>query len=125
MDKKLRSKADKLCAAYIKSINRCEASGWRKNKDGSPSKCSSRYEWAHIITRGCQKLRHDPRNSLCLCNVCHRWFTMHPLEFAEFVNERFNGRYDELRLESNQPKKGSADEWFGKWIEYYKENPTR
>jgi len=55
--------------------------------------CKGPLEAHHLITRGRDATRHDPRNGVLLCSYHHKWSKkcsphMAPLEFAEFL-QRF------------------------------------
>ena len=42
---------------------------------------------AHIIGRRVTRLRHDPRNAMCLCSTCHHYYTDRPMEWTAFVRK--------------------------------------
>jgi hypothetical protein len=71
---------------------------------------------AHIITRGCLKLRYDPNNAFCLCAKCHMFAHDNPLIFSEFV-KRTKGKatYDRLKRDSQKFEPITA-EWYQKVI---------
>jgi 5-methylcytosine-specific restriction endonuclease McrA len=55
-------------------------------------------QWAHVYSRRYRAIRHDPRNSMCLCSRCHLWQTHHPLEGEAFFRELLGDEVmDELR----------------------------
>lgn len=83
--KALVAKLDALAGAACRERGYCEAHSW-KQSTGFTFKCSSRMEWAHIKSRGYRVIRHDPLNCVCLCNICHRFFTQNPNRFTEFIN---------------------------------------
>lgn len=51
---------------------------------------------AHIISRSYKSIRTDFDNAVALCRGCHVKFTHRPLEWREWVEARFPGRWDEL-----------------------------
>jgi len=74
----LCKQADKLFSEFRRAeVGHCECCGKKDN-----------LQLAHIITRGCRKLRYDPDNTFVLCWSCHWKFHSKPLEFAEFVKNR-------------------------------------
>lgn len=81
------ARADVLFAAEIKA------------RDGACLNCGSTdyLQCAHIITRSYKSIRVDPDNAVALCRSCHIRFTMRPLEWELWVEERFPGRLAELR----------------------------
>jgi len=64
------------------AANGCEAHG--ESMLHGNVQCSSNLECAHIHSRRYQIVRHDPINALSLCGAHHRWYTDHPVFFAEF-----------------------------------------
>jgi 5-methylcytosine-specific restriction endonuclease McrA len=61
--------------------------------------CSSpdRLQCAHIISRSYKAIRVDPDNAIALCQSCHVRFTHRPLEWRDFIDEMWPGRWDRLR----------------------------
>lgn len=50
---------------------------------------------AHLISRTYKALRWNPNNAICLCYRDHIfWAHKNPLEFAEFVREKFPNAYE-------------------------------
>lgn len=67
------------------------AAGGRCEKCGDSS---LRLEWHHVITRRVRALRWDPKNAVCLCPTCHRWWHANPAAALEW----FVLTFGELRL---------------------------
>jgi hypothetical protein len=72
-------RADKLFSQIVRSRGRCEKCG---NSDYSKLQC------AHIVSRRFANTRCDEDNAFCLCAGCHMYFTDHPVDFGDFVNDR-------------------------------------
>lgn len=112
----LKKKADKLAGEACRSKGYCEAYEWPERVYA----CSQRLEWAHIKSRGICSIRHDPKNCVCLCNICHRYFTQNPDKFKSFIDWLDSERWDYLNKEMQKQMKPDYE----KWIEYYKELPN-
>lgn len=118
----LKNKADKLAAAWCKRVGECRAQGY------AGIKCSQRLEWAHVKSRGHLVIRHDPRNSVCLCNLHHRHFTVNPDEWVKWADSNDPGVWDYLnsililRKEERPPKK--MIDVYEEWIRWYKEKES-
>lgn len=69
--------ADELFAKIVRSAGKC-------------FKCGNTYnlQCAHIISRGYFGTRYDFDNALCLCSGHHVWYTHHPLEWEDFIDEK-------------------------------------
>jgi len=79
-------KLDSLFSQYIRSIGECFRCQSQKN-----------LQCAHIWTRGYKQIRWNPENALCLCQGCHLYFTHHPIEWQDFIEEHFPGRLYKLK----------------------------
>ena len=80
------AKADVLFAKMIKERDvNCQNCGSVDNR-----------QTAHLISRSYKSIRCDPDNAVCLCRSCHIKYTMRPLEWRQWVEERFPGRWDAL-----------------------------
>lgn len=88
-------KADVLFAASIKA------------RDGSCQNCGSTdfLQCAHLITRSYKSIRTDPSNAVTLCRSCHLRYTMRPLEWEDWVEERYPGLLNQLRGKALEYKK--------------------
>ena len=54
---------------------------------------------AHVLSRGsAPKLKYEPLNGILLCVIHHRWADGEGTEFRNWVNEKWPGRVDQLRL---------------------------
>lgn len=111
----LKAKADKLAGQDCRDRGYCESHEWIKKHGLKKHKCSARLEWAHIKTRGYCSIRHDPKNCVCLCNICHRYFTHNADEFVRFINWLDEDRWWYLNEQLSLHKK--PDYQF--WIDYY------
>lgn len=83
--------ADKLFSQYIRTRD-----GWQCQRCGSPfhTQC------AHIIGRSYRAIRFSPHNALALCQGCHVYMTHRPLEWQDWVEEKFPGRWAMLRAQA-------------------------
>lgn len=53
---------------------------------------------AHGFSRRYRAVRWDPRNAFAACAGCHMYFTHHPIEWDDFLRERWGVElYDELK----------------------------
>lgn len=123
--KTLKAKADKLAGQSCRARGYCESAAWfGRNEDPENPiwseqrrhQCSNRLEWAHIKSRGYCSIRHDPKNCVCLCNICHRYFTQNPDEWKRFIDWLDPDRWDYLNKQLWQ-QKNKPDYQF--WIDYY------
>lgn len=117
--KTLKLKADKLAGEACRSRGHCEAFGWIQEWSAKPHKCSGRLEWAHLKSRGICSIRHDPKNCVCLCNICHRHFTQNPDLFKKFIDWLDADRWDYLNEQMQLHKKPD----YGYWIKFYELEP--
>ena len=89
---KCRTKED--CVDLAKKITRakgaCECCG-RLPDAYNP------LDGAHIVPVRHSHTAADLRNLLCLRRDCHIYWTAHPLEFEEFVENKWPGRLIEMR----------------------------
>jgi len=81
--------------------------------------CSNRFEGCHIIPRGEDCIAPNPLNLVCMCNIHHRYFTQHELEWQEYVESQCEGRRDNLkeivRLHKSTRQKVDWDYWYSYW----------
>lgn len=70
-----------------------------RERDGFCQACgtTSDLQCAHIISRSYKSIRTHRLNAVALCRSCHVKFTHRPLEWQDFVDERWPGRWDMLR----------------------------
>lgn len=109
--KTLRKNLDKLFSIIIRSEGKCGRCGETKNLN-----------IAHIFSRRNLVLRWDKDNVLCLCVRCHFWSHQNPILFAEFVKKKLGeGKYEELKKESEQIKKWTIPELEEKIIKFKEE----
>ena len=80
-------RADQAFSRYIRA------------RDGECVNCGSKdfLQAAHIISRSYKSIRVNPENCVALCRSCHVKFTHRPLEWREWVEDVFPGRWDELK----------------------------
>ncbi len=69
-----RGRADRAFSKLIRARGQCEKCGRTEF-----------LQCAHIVSRRYSATRVDLENALCLCAKCHRYFTDHPIEWAQFV----------------------------------------
>jgi hypothetical protein len=63
---------------------------------------------AHIMGRRGVGLRWHPCNATALCGACHRFYTEHPFDWADWCKDQFGEDFVvELRLVSSKPVKWS------------------
>ena len=95
--KKLKAKADTLFSLYI------------RQRDKKCVKCGRGNEYqlhcAHIVSRFNLRLSYDPRNALCLCSKCHRWWHDSPLESGRWFESTFPQNYEYLLKTKNETEK--------------------
>lgn len=85
--KQLTAKADKLFSQVIRQPGRCENCGGH-----------SFLQCAHGISRRYHAVRWDLRNAFPLCRSCHVYFTHRPLEWDDWLIERWGALlYKEMR----------------------------
>lgn len=79
--------ADELFARFI------------RERDGHCQACGSTeyLQCAHIISRSYKAIRTHRMNAVALCRSCHVRFTHRPLEWEDFVEGRWPGRWEMLR----------------------------
>lgn len=128
--KLLEAKADRLAREACVSVGKCMACGtpvWfdqhidseDKRKIRSILKCSGRFEWCHLVSRGVRSLRHDPENCVCLCNIHHRFFTQQPAAFTDFMESINPGVWERLAMKQWGGKKEPLENIYQRWIDYY------
>lgn len=93
MSKKRRNWMKKADALFSKIV---------KERDGQCMACGATefLQCAHIITRSYKAIRCHLDNAVALCRSCHVSFTHRPLEWQEWVEAQFPGRWDRLRKEA-------------------------
>ncbi len=87
----LLQKADKVFSLYI------------RERDGRCSCCgeSHRLQCMHVISRRYRRLRWNPKNAVAGCLMCHAEYTNKPLEWEDWVEQRFgDGTWSALRTEA-------------------------
>lgn len=70
-----------------------------RERDGCCVRCNSTtgLQCAHIISRSYKSIRTHDDNAVALCQSCHVFFTHRPLEWIDFIEALFPGRYAVLR----------------------------
>lgn len=73
-----------------------------RDRDGCCLNCGATeyLQCAHIHSRSYKSIRTDFDNAVALCRGCHVKFTHRPLEWEEWVNERFPGRWTDLKAKA-------------------------
>jgi hypothetical protein len=99
----LRNKADSLFSKFIRSRGYCQAEGKTMTKCGGVLQC------CHVTTRSVTALRYDEMNVLCMCAGHHRFFTNHPLEWAEFLLEHYPENHTYVMVHKNDVIKKTED----------------
>lgn len=80
---------DALVGSRVRSRGACEAVG-RPHKGV--------LQWAHIVSRSYHNTRWLESNALCLCAGCHKFYTDRPLEWEQFITQKFGERqYQSLK----------------------------
>ena len=86
---------------YMKQAD-ASFSKWIRARDGQCQAkdgrdCSGNLQCAHLISRSYKAIRTNPDNAVALCQGHHVFYTHRPLEWREWVEARFPGRWDELQ----------------------------
>ena len=70
-----------------------------RRRDGMCVRCgrTENLQCAHIISRSYRSIRCDVDNAVALCRGCHVFFTHRPLEWQEWVEAMWPGRWGVLR----------------------------
>ena len=71
-----------------------------KWRDGHTcERCESDYqpECAHLITRDYKAVRTSLQNAVTLCRTCHAWFTHHPVEWENWLEDKWPGRLQQVK----------------------------
>jgi 5-methylcytosine-specific restriction endonuclease McrA len=83
--------ADRLFSQYIRTRD-----GWTCQRCGSPF----RIQCAHLIGRAYRAIRFAAPNATALCQGCHVYMTHRPLEWMDWVEERWPGRWAMLKTQA-------------------------
>jgi 5-methylcytosine-specific restriction endonuclease McrA len=75
-----------------------------RDRDGACVACGSTefLQCAHIISRSYKSIRVNPDNAVALCRSCHTFWTHRPIEWRQYVEGMFPGRWtvlEELALQ--------------------------
>lgn len=83
--------ADRLSSLIVRTRGRCEAR--------TVAKCpSGPLQNAHGFSRSYKAVRYDERNLFCLCQGCHKHYTDRPIEWNDWLLERWGADlYAEMR----------------------------
>jgi hypothetical protein len=82
--------ADKLCGQIVRARGACE--GDIHGKGGA-------LQWAHGFSRRYHAVRWLPINGFCLCQGCHLYYSLRPLEWDGFIRYAWGTpTYEELRI---------------------------
>jgi hypothetical protein len=77
-------------------------------RDGECVRCHTReqLQCSHVLPRTYYCIRCDERNAITLCFKCHfHWWHKNPFEAVEWFEEKYPGRYQELRELTWHPEK--------------------
>lgn len=86
-----REQADRLFSKHIRTRDEfCQAAGIIFD-------CHGNLQCAHIISRRYSTTRCDPSNAIALCASHHIYWTHRPLEWQDWIEARYPGRWDLLR----------------------------
>lgn len=91
-----------------------------RNRDGRCMSCgaNSNLQCAHIISRSYKSIRTDERNAIALCRSCHVRYTHRPLEWEEWIEKKYPGRWQALKFKALEygrvDWKEEAQKWKGK-----------
>ena len=96
----MRREADRIFALAVK-----ERDGWSCRACGS----HMRPQTAHLVSRRYHATRWTLDNACCLCSACHVKFTHRPIEWEDWIEERFPGRLAELKERAREGVR---------WIDY-------
>lgn len=77
--KSVKKSCDKLWSELVRAGGHCERCGATSE--------DSQLHAHHVYGRNNHRLRWEPRNGVCLCARCHRYFHDNPLEFANWFRE--------------------------------------
>jgi 5-methylcytosine-specific restriction endonuclease McrA len=83
--------ADRLFSQYIRTRD-----GWACTRCGSPFNV----QCAHLIGRAYRSIRFNPMNATALCSKCHIFYTHRPLEWMDYCEEKWPGRFATLRVQA-------------------------
>lgn len=83
--------ADRLFSQYVRGRD-----GWACVRCHSPFSP----QCAHLISRSYRAIRWNPENATTLCQSCHVFFTHRPLEWIDWCEERWPGRYAILKAQA-------------------------
>lgn len=108
--RKLKRQIDLLVKAYVHA------------RDGHQCvRCGkgSGLQAAHIRPKGkFQRMRFDPLNILSLCMGCHKYFNhLDPVGFTEWLQEKYPGRLDQLKVCAAVARKVDLQELLIYWTE--------
>jgi hypothetical protein len=80
-------KCDELFSKIVRSVGYCVNCG-----------STSFLQCAHGFSRGYFATRWDDRNAFSFCRVCHVFYTHRPLEWDDWLHERWgDDLYDEIK----------------------------
>ena len=95
-------------------------------RDGQCQNCGTadNLQCAHLISRRYKSIRTSASNAVALCRSCHVFFTHRPLEWAQWIVDRFGqDYYDRLIRQALDTDLAKSVDW--KWeADYWKEQAS-
>ena len=109
LPKKRRRKGDKT-----KRMEECDRLFGRLVRGRGPCVCCGSFEFiqcAHGFSRSYRAVRWDDRNAFPLCRACHVRFTHRPLEWDQWLRERWGAlEYEAIREQALTHRAPDMDE---------------
>ena len=94
---------DAVFSKLVRSHGYCQGQHYISPFDGRAIECKGPLQCAHIMSRVYRATRWSWDNALCLCAAHHLWWTHHPLEWHEFVEDKIGEQaYEALRRRARQ-----------------------
>lgn len=103
---------DQLFSEWVRTVGHCEAAGSRLT-----FACSGRLECCHIVSRIYRGTRWDRLNAVCMCAAHHKFFTHRPIEWREFIADKFGPEYlPALETKARPITKISPEARYETWV---------
>ena len=116
LKRKVKKPSAKTLTAKLDALARAHCIA---NACGKCLRCGGRgrLEWCHLKSRGYKAIRWNPANSAALCCQCHRYFTMNPDLWREFMERLRPGIWGILNKILQRKEKPD----YAGWLAFYKE----